>query len=469
MYDDLSHTAQGLGKALLLYVDKHHEASAFGLHSDRLLHTFFVDVSLRGTVTLSGKLMRDTDRDSILASAYAEIVAYQKALPAPASGNPIFEVLPEQTSQKEPLTLFFKDNHIEKVSTEVAQALQSTSLTKIQALHLLTSWSAFLAYLLPLLPKKIRCKSLAHEQVKSYHIQDLDPTPMVQYKEALCITGEAGAGKTSLARALIRAGIELDRQCTYFPCYAHRIEGHTLQESICDFLQSLAEDTSSVAARRHLLKSSIIVIDGCDEAYNFSRGFDADLLRLHQELFAERTVSIVVDELYTAFRIPSDLTSVLRIESINKKSDKHPRTRLTCVPPLRSIDFDRLVENNKENKDAFESLRDMYKEKSCQIVVTTRESTSLGLSDTWHHLSLTPFSDKQLDIFFARWFSNDQRAFNEIVSFLKEHQHIRDVCRRPIVASLLAAMRQNGCDLPHSRTELYGQRFNLLLEGRFRV
>jgi predicted NACHT family NTPase len=55
------------------------------------------------------------------------------------------------------------------------------------------------------------------------------------------------------------------------------------------------------------------------------------------------------------------------------------------------------------------------------------------------------------------------------MTFLKHHNHIREVCRRPLVASLIAAMYQNGYDLPHSKTEIYSQRFDLLLQDWDRV
>ena len=47
--------------------------------------------------------------------------------------------------------------------------------------------------------------------------------------------------------------------------------------------------------------------------------------------------------------------------------------------------------------------------------------------------------------------------------------HVKEICRTPLNATIVAALHQNGYDLPRSRVELYQQRFELLLDRWDRV
>ena len=74
-------------------------------------------------------------------------------------------------------------------------------------------------------------------------------------------------------------------------------------------------------------------------------------------------------------------------------------------------------------------------------------------------------NDRQRDEFFRKWFPKRSRQVTEIRDFMTRHPHIADVCRTPIVASLVASLAERRFDLPQTRTEVYTRRFDLLLQS----
>jgi hypothetical protein len=106
----------------------------------------------------------------------------------------------------------------------------------------------------------------------------------------------------------------------------------------------------------------------------------------------------------------------------------------------------------------------MAEELPKQIIVTTRESGPLKLDGNFIEISLEPFTDEQLEKFVVRWFRGGDRDPGELLDFLAGNPSVRDICRRPLVATLVAAQYESGYGLAHSKSEVYSKRFELLLE-----
>ena len=56
------------------------------------------------------------------------------------------------------------------------------------------------------------------------------------------------------------------------------------------------------------------------------------------------------------------------------------------------------------------------------------------------------------------------RSYERISEFLKKNSHIKSICRTPMIATLVAALEENNYDLPKSKTDIYRNRFDLLME-----
>jgi hypothetical protein len=242
------------------------------------------------------------------------------------------------------------------------------------------------------------------------------------------------------------------------------VPGQSLADSIVAFLCALSSETNHESATRYIRNADLIVIDGCDEAYNFGKGFEDDLRTLHGWMIEHRDIHVVLDEPASRLIVPSECQCSLRSTPIHKTEDGRPRSKLSCVLPLRRTDFARLIAMNKHLASAIKHLQVLYAQQRCQMLVTSRDVTSLDLPATYHRFSLTPFTDHQLQLFFQKWFDANSDEYREVLFFLDSTPHLKEVCRRPLVASLLASMRQSGCELPRTKTELYTQRFELLLQ-----
>jgi len=290
-------------------------------------------------------------------------------------------------------------------------------------------------------------------------MEQIAPSVLLQFSENVCVSAEAGCGKTSLARMVVQVAIAQGIPCVYFPCSRLTSENADLRSGIRKFLRSLsAEVTTSQAA--HLIDQAVlIVLDGCDEASSFRGRLGDDIRRLE---FRKHIIHKSATLIGRICEIPGDLADKVLF---NNKFGT-----IIITKPLMRWDFERLLRLNPEREmtGALRKIESEYQSQNPQIIITSRSPNVLGPLCSFCRFRLRPFTGHQRKQFFRRWFRKPKPC-DHIDQFLAQHDHVREICQNPMVATLVAALYENGYDLPHSVTELYVKYFNLLLDKWDRV
>ncbi len=296
---------------------------------------------------------------------------------------------------------------------------------------------------------------------------EIDPALLIDASESLALTGEAGAGKTSLSRVLVDLALESGRRCIYFPCSRIDDKEDSLIDRIGDYLQSskaisTEQDIDAILRNQHL-----IVLDGCDEAATFTtKRLAKEISRLHYPRVA--CVRFEAPHPLQLF-VPLDLLPSIKIQQHRikrKQARKIGEFSLNALAPIHPRDYERLarIEQNHEYAHIIHKLRREQEASTKRMILTSRTTTPLCLSRDFSHIEAMPFNDAQLDNFFRKWFTDDHAKYHKIISFLSETHHIKSICRTPMIATLVAAQEENGYDLPRSKTDIYHKRFDLLLD-----
>jgi hypothetical protein len=221
------------------------------------------------------------------------------------------------------------------------------------------------------------------------------------------------------------------------------------------FLLEISDGMDADEARQYLQAADLIVLDGADEAKTFASTLGDQI----QELMFSKPVRVKVKGNEQAIlSVPIDLEASLWWAA--------PYIEFSLEKPLRRADFDRLrrVNQSPRIRKALNTAEQLYVEGTQRVVVTTRVSGPLGLGRAFTGFAIRPFSDSQLKEFFIRWFGGESKDAQDILSVLDQNPNMREICRLPIVATIVAVIKENGYDLPHSKTEVYSKRFRLLLE-----
>ena len=289
-------------------------------------------------------------------------------------------------------------------------------------------------------------------------LEHVEPASILKMPDNICLLGDAGAGKTCIARVLAEVSLGTEAKCVYFPCSRIQDSETPLDIAIVDFLSSinaLEPGTSFATIKRN---ADLIILDGCDEAATYRTRLASDLLALS---FSNSSVTLPFP-ISANYWIPDDL-----IDAFTVTLTKRNRTAtLEISDPINSSDWRRVIRANRGTpwEKAFERLQLQVANASPRIIVTSREAEPLELPRTFGSLRVLPFNDEQLVQFFERWFRGASRKSEEVISFLEANPRVREICRTPMTATIVAAIHEKELPLPQSRTDIYRTRFALLLE-----
>jgi hypothetical protein len=114
--------------------------------------------------------------------------------------------------------------------------------------------------------------------------------------------------------------------------------------------------------------------------------------------------------------------------------------------------------------DAIEKIAARYPR--CRITLSCRSTFDIEPFRGALELKLVPFTDKQLQLFVAKWFTAQPSSYSSIQKWLKKNIEMRRAARIPLIAALLCSLYRVGAQMPSTEVELYERRFELLL-GRW--
>lgn len=244
LYNSLAYPGAGISKSLLIYVNTHHESMAFGIDQRRPLPSFYVDLGISGhtfrTEDAEKKLPRKSD---IHFETYMEILNFQKSMPPEVRIKKIltgkaekvtkrikvedYDVITQERKEKEQEIVLenvrIESNAIIGIYNHIKRELERLNANKTmennhKALQLIFGWMSLISFIMRNIPNNhFIFRDL--KNASSLIIENFLPQSVVNARESISILGDAGAGKTSIARTIARFAIEKGIKCIYFPCY----------------------------------------------------------------------------------------------------------------------------------------------------------------------------------------------------------------------------------------------------------
>lgn len=97
-----------------------------------------------------------------------------------------------------------------------------------------------------------------------------------------------------------------------------------------------------------------------------------------------------------------------------------------------------------------------------KIVLSARSSYATNLRKYFFSIKLAPFTRRERDEFFSNFFRKDKNDIATAKKLCEKYPDIDHHTRLPLIASITAALLQNGY-VPTTRTEIYNSRLDLLL------
>ncbi len=286
-------------------------------------------------------------------------------------------------------------------------------------------------------------------------LKSMDPAAFLDSPESLTVLAGAGAGKTSLARMVAINGLRTGRQICYFPCFTYNDTHESLEEAIIQFLLGMSPGVCREDACNYLNSCELLLLDGCDEAKKFGSSLADEIVEL-----AWKTSSgpLYINGVVAPCAIPTLLRNKV---TFDKKANQLiieeyllARERKLLCDEIKSLNP---ISANIVEAALTASVR--------RVIAFSRPSHVFDLSRISDRLTLRRFTDVQLNEFFTKWFSHEKTDWCELWAFLLANDHIRQVCRTPLVATIVASLFEKNRELPRSRTEVYTHRFDMLLSS----
>lgn len=465
-FAEVATPGHGVGRALLSHLTYHQEAAAFDLSGKRLITDFFVNLGLRVTGSGLNMLERadhpldfDTE-DHIGFEHWQRFSELHAALPSPLNNVPIFEH-GDRTSgelgiqiplKRVRLGLFLEE--VRKVVVGMLKQDNASGVSLGEGLRLLSEVNEVLVVAFHLIQRFIEIPRHATSPVvPQLEVPEVPPEQLLNFRANLCCVGSGGSGKTTLARITAQIALGRGLKCVYFPCTRIRSADNSLMAEMVAFIRDLDATLPKSAIENYCREAEVFILDGADEAVTYGSTLGQEIAKL---AFQGAVGIRCTKKLFESVIIPRDLQTSIRYDAEER--------RLMLLRPLTALGFDRLRHAAPNAVKVFDALEDEYRKSAPRVFVTTREIGSLGLSSDFYRVSLLPFSDSQLDQFFRKWFNDRPAEAQAVLDYLIKQPEVREICRTPMIATIVAALHQNRARPPRSRTQVYHRRFELLLE-----
>lgn len=97
-----------------------------------------------------------------------------------------------------------------------------------------------------------------------------------------------------------------------------------------------------------------------------------------------------------------------------------------------------------------------------KVIVSTRTAYETLLRPKYNTIFLTPLSKESRDLFFEKWFANDEIKLKEAKDVCSKYSDVDIHSRVPLIATVLASLVEHDYQ-PRTRLEIYDSRLELLL------
>ena len=278
LYEQIAFPGQGISRGLVSFLNSHHEASAFEVKAVRHLSDFFVDLGLSQRLKQRNRPDRAEDTKQprgLIKSVYYAVSAISKTLPQELATFPFLQISASDLCDTKMSKVGVTDTHISAFAAKIGEFIERSLRTGTQedvkdAMLALRRGSSLLQSLLGSLPDKDL--SEADKELlalpPSMGASEMPPEAFLYLEDNICVTGEAGAGKTSVARMIAQAALNEGKPVVYFPCSRIHDSHAFLEDEIQAFVGSVGESTSAEVST-YLKTARLVIIDGCDEAASF--------------------------------------------------------------------------------------------------------------------------------------------------------------------------------------------------------